>query len=924
MNPLGRIRQNTQFTSAERIRRILHLLVFFGVLFGLAGTTTAWAIDIDSASWSNRRDRLEVRGDRVPDRSTVTITYPGDGAVLGTTQADGDGDWTFRITGPDPVPCRVRAVESDGDTDERNVRNAPNDCSNDGGGGGVPNNNPPVCTINSPTAATTSIDVGGTVNFTATVADEDLASLTFLWNFGGGATNSTEEDAGPVTFNTAGTFTVTFTATDNANQTCALQQRTIQVGDVVAELPGPVNQVSNAGLLGRDQPGLVVLGANDLGMHCADQDDSIFSVLPPFNVLHAQVIQRGSTGSNAPRILSNNDVSVVYSAASNPSDPVGTNSINSTSANFPLGGAGVPLVYKGNFWDVNPLTGNPQGFDTYAPLFFGLLSAGAVIQDLGLPAPETTLLRDCLPPPFAGGTGDCGFEQQAMPGISNPYLANVPQGMHFDADTGFFADLLGGVDGPDGQPLGSVVTNVNWFRADGIPILPVDDSGRDNAYPLVRVQAIQGSTAVASTDVVLPVAAEADCQLCHADPVDCADPGLPPEIQSNQCNGIAISPTQVSNSTFAVETIDVAPGDTTEQKLLNAAKINILRLHDAKHGTTLDTTRNVVCASCHYSPALDLAQVGPQNVGDTQQVGMISMSRAMHGHHGDLRVDGALVFPDMPPPDQRAPGEQQTILEQTCYQCHPGKRTQCLRGAMGGAGIVCQDCHGNMTQVGDDFTGTPAGDRVPWASEPKCQSCHTGDMQNLNRPADTIVAPDGVRLLQAYPRSEHITNGGNATPIVATASRWAENETLYRLSGNDDGSGKGHGGIMCEGCHGSTHAIWPNANPNANDNVAAEQLQGHSGTLIECSTCHTGDLGNTLNGPHGMHPVGANTRFADGGHENLAENNPNACRACHGNNGEGTVLSQAAARRDFRSLEDGGIVERGEPVTCTECHENEL
>ena len=35
----------------------------------------------------------------------------------------------------------------------------------------------------------------------------------------------------------------------------------------------------------------------------------------------------------------------------------------------------------------------------------------------------------------------------------------------------------------------------------------------------------------------------------------------------------------------------------------------------------------------------------------------------------------------------------QATLEATCYQCHPGKRTQCLRGVMfSKAGAVCQDC----------------------------------------------------------------------------------------------------------------------------------------------------------------------------------------------------------------------------------------
>jgi len=31
----------------------------------------------------------------------------------------------------------------------------------------------------------------------------------------------------------------------------------------------------------------VVLAANDLGMHCMDREFSIFSILPPFNVINA-------------------------------------------------------------------------------------------------------------------------------------------------------------------------------------------------------------------------------------------------------------------------------------------------------------------------------------------------------------------------------------------------------------------------------------------------------------------------------------------------------------------------------------------------------------------------------------------------------------------------------------------------------------
>ena len=67
-----------------------------------------------------------------------------------------------------------------------------------------------------------------------------------------------------------------------------------------------------------------------------------------------------------------------------------------------------------------------------------------------------------------------------------------------------------------------------------------------------------------------------------------------------------------------------------------------------------------------------------------------------------------------------------------------------------------------------------------------------------------------------------------------------------------------------------------------------------------------------------MHVVG-NTRFADGGH---ADNiNRNACRDCHGQNGEGSVLSRTAADRN---LPDVGFVPKGTPITCTMCHGNEL
>ncbi|HFD86054.1 MAG TPA: cytochrome C [Gammaproteobacteria bacterium] len=630
-------------------------------------------------------------------------------------------------------------------------------------------------------------------------------------------------------------------------------------------------------------------------------------------------------------MLSNQSVGVSYQSASSPTDPAGAGSINTTSQNK-------SGIFKTNFWEQlkgKTLAGGGYGalyppgvFDSFEPL----------PADKGIPVPDPALL-----PALAAG-------QQSMPGFNNPFKANTPQGFdRFDADFHFFADF----------PFGRVIQGVDWFAADGIPLFPVDDSGASNAYPLMKVSATDKTSGkvLTSTDVVLPVSSEADCQNCHADPGDAG-------------NGIA--------STFAGTAFSVirAANAPEPEKLLNAAKINILRLHDAKHGAkytssidgkpaVCDAAANpadpdclanqvpVQCSQCHYSPALDLAQVGPindtkQGIKGRQQTRHISMSRAMHAFHGRQKDgNGKQLFPDMPAPTSAARSSgpavndfELGVLEDTCYQCHPGKNTQCLRGAMFSGGVVCQDCHGNMEQVGNDFTGKLASGggldltkRVPWASEPKCQSCHTGDASQSNHPAGAIVAKDGIRLLQAY-----ATGDATATPFTSPASRFAENQGLYRLSGSKDGTGKGHEGIMCEGCHGSTHAIWPNPNPNANDNIAASQLQGHTGTIIECNTCHeAGSLGVTLDGPHGMHPVGG-TRFADGGHEDLAEDKPGACRSCHGNNGQGTVLSEVAADRSFVIEEcEGGTLcsggkaknfqvtlAKGTKVTCNLCHENKL
>lgn len=246
-------------------------------------------------------------------------------------------------------------------------------------------------------------------------------------------------------------------------------------------------------------------------------------------------------------------------------------------------------------------------------------------------------------------------------------------------------------------------TPESWYEASGIPVTPVSDAGRLDAYPLARVRVVHDDGFQAETVAVVPVSTEISCNLCHD-----------------------------------------TPGISTAE--------DILTKHDQAHGTNLMDARPVLCASCHADPAL----------GTTGQPGVSNLSSAMHGFH--------------------APHVDQLGLDNSCYACHPGLRTQCQRDVHLARGIQCADCHGGMAQVGD-----PA--RTPWVDEPRCGDCHS-------RPGFEFEQPG----------------------------------RLFKDS-------VGHGGVMCSACHGSPHAITPTLTPA--DNLQAISKQGRAGVIDDCLVCHT-------------------------------------------------------------------------------------
>jgi hypothetical protein len=127
--------------------------------------------------------------------------------------------------------------------------------------------------------------------------------------------------------------------------------------------------------------------------------------------------------------------------------------------------------------------------------------------------------------------------------------------------------------------------------------------------------------------------------------------------------------------------------------------------------------------------------------------------------------------------------------------------------------------------------------------------------------------------------------------------------------------------MACEACHGSPHAEWP-AKIATNDNITATLIQGHTGEIAECGACHLPGLQPNLGGPHGLHNVNDPGWLA--GHGVFLRQNRNSCKACHGLDLHGTVLSRAKADRTLSrsSRVGGGVINlpKGTPVDCYACH----
>ncbi|NCC24500.1 MAG: cytochrome C [Deltaproteobacteria bacterium] len=250
---------------------------------------------------------------------------------------------------------------------------------------------------------------------------------------------------------------------------------------------------------------------------------------------------------------------------------------------------------------------------------------------------------------------------------------------------------------------------------------------------------------------------------------------------------------------------------------------DVLVVHDRRHKTTLlaeaNQGRPVLCQSCHPDPLLNAA-------GNPE---LLNLPAAIHGFH-------VHYLSDRPGPEP-------------CHSCHPTGPTSftyCARGVHASqVGLTCTNCHGTLEDhaltllKGEQAAGKPKAERLmrgirprlvatveeisprtPWNDQPDCLTCHVD------------FAPPASRKVSAF-------------------NDWVRGPSgLYRLRADN-------AGMMCESCHGSTHAEYPAENSFHPDLDAIQPLQyqgvnGVIGANGNCAICHVENMEGDFHHPNMM------------------------------------------------------------------------
>jgi hypothetical protein len=236
-----------------------------------------------------------------------------------------------------------------------------------------------------------------------------------------------------------------------------------------------------------------------------------------------------------------------------------------------------------------------------------------------------------------------------------------------------------------------------------------------------------------------------------------------------------------------------------------ATSLDVLAAHDKNSGTNLvhqaKSGKPMLCQSCHADPAMN-TKGKPE---------LLSFSAALHGWHAVFLTDREGM--------------------QACAACHPSRPdgpTQFFRSHHA-ENFDCTNCHGTMEDHALTLlkTEAAAGKKGAAILMDKLQARAVASVADIKPRSPWINEPDCLTCHEDYQMAESDSAFNN----------WTESgDQLYRMRHDEMGA------VMCEACHGSTHAVYPatrNKYGEQRDSLQPLQYQGNDRPIgNDCTVCH--------------------------------------------------------------------------------------
>jgi hypothetical protein len=553
-----------------------------------------------------------------------------------------------------------------------------------------------------------------------------------------------------------------------------------------------------------------ILGWNNLGMHCMDSDYSVFTVLPPYNTIEAQVIVGGKLVTNG------TGHTVTYQGIADP-----TGSINTTA------------IGKGNFY-------------AYTPFLYGALAPDHGLAGWSMPGPANTP-QSAL------------FEQTNHPaaGVATPVnwfrAEGIPISPYDDALNKNPYPLMRMIAWSGAQPIATndVVLPVSdemdcrachgsgtqdaakpaagWVW-DGLPerdyrlnILRLHDERQFALHGAVYAGALATNN-YNPAGLYRRVTADGKpvlCALCHASEAlgTSGYPGVQPLTASvHSFHAHVMDPvlnTTLDNAMNRAACYRCHPGSTT--RCLRGAMGSAI---------AADGSMEMQCQSCHGNMSL-VGTPFPQRVGWFMEPNCQSChTGTATANNGQIRYASAFDTGGQP----RVPVDRTFATQSNT----PAAGLSLYRFSAGHGGLQCSACHGSThaefpsSHANDNLRNKALQGHAGVMSE--CTACHT------NSPSTVNGGPHGMH------------------PVGQT---W--------VSAHHNGLGEGSMPPQCATCHGATGQGTVLSRMQADRALNAFGTQNlFRGAIVGCYTCHNGPGNDNQNTSAAPVVAGVNTNTTSG------------------------------------------------------------